>query len=508
MLDMWFQGFLVAFQGINLLYLFIGTIFGLIIGALPGLGPMFAVSLALPLTYGMPAASAIILLAAIHASTSYGDSFASILINTPGGVGSVASCWDGFPLAQKGKAGFAMGISTGGALTGGLIGWLSLILIAPLLADLCMGMGPAEYFMVALLALCLLSMASQGETIKGMILGGFGLLISFIGRDPITATKRFTLGIVYLEDGLPVAVVFVGLFALSQIVMLAEEGGSVAEIKETKGGVLEGILNVLRHPFTVIRSGLIGIFMGIMPALGPSTANVISYLVEKKSSRHPETFGKGDPAGLLAPEVARSSCIIGDLIPTFTLGVPGSGVTALFLAALILHGIQPGPEFFGKGVLPYAVFAGILLAQFTFFLIGLGFAGKIAKVVLVPNTFLVPTVVVLCFFGAFVMRNFLTDVIITLVFGLVGFVLYKSKWPLPCLVLGFVLGDILESNFHRTLIIGHNSLTPFFTRPAPLLLLIACIVFLCWPYITGFVLRRRTWKLQVKGMKAEDEVER
>jgi len=508
MAEMWLQGFLVAFQGMNLLYLLIGTVFGLIVGALPGLGPMFAVSLALPLTYGMPAASAIILLSAIHASTSYGDSFASILINTPGGPTSVASCWDGFPLAQKGKAGFAMGISTAGALTGGLIGWLSLVLIAPVLAELSMGMGPAEYFMVGLLALSLLSMASEGETIKGMILGGFGLLLSFIGRDPITATKRFTWGIVYLEDGLPLAVVFVGLFALSQIIMLAEQGGSVAELREAKRGVLEGVLNVLRRPVTIIRSGLVGIFMGIMPALGPSTANVIAYLVEKRSSRHPETFGQGEPAGLLAPEVAKSSCIIGDLIPTFTLGVPGSGVTALFLAALILHGIQPGPEFFGKGVLPYAVFAGILLAQLTFFILGLGFAGKIAKVVLVPNTFLVPVVVVLCFFGAFAARNFLTDIVITLVFGVIGFALYKSKWPLPCLVLGFVLGDILEANFHRTLIIGHGSLTPFVTSPTSLVLFITCVVLLCWPYIRTLASRRSKSNYALARVSVEEEVER
>ena len=508
MLDVWIQGFLVAFQGINLLYLLIGTIFGLIVGALPGLGPMFAVALALPLTYGMPAASAIIMLAAIHASTSYGDSFASILINTPGGPGSVASCWDGFPLAQKGRAGFAMGLSTGGALIGGLIGWLSLVLIAPLLAELCMRMGPAEYFMVAMLALSLLSMAAQGETIKGLILGGFGLLLSFIGRDPITATKRLTLGIVYLEDGLPLAVVFVGLFALSQVVLLAEEGGSVAEVKEAKEGVLEGVLNVLRRPVTVIRSGLIGIFMGIMPALGPSTANVIAYLVEKRSSKHPERFGQGEPAGLLAPEVAKSSCIVGDLIPTFTLGVPGSGVTALFLAALTLHGIQAGPEFFGTGVLPYAVFAGILLAQFTFFFVGLGFAGKIAKVVLVPNAFLVPTVIVLCVFGAFAMRNFMTDVVIALLCGLVGFILYKSKWPLPCLVLGFVLGDIVEANFHRTLMIGHGSPLPFITRPASLLLALTSIVLLGWPYITAFLFRRRKGIFHVEGVEIEDEVEK
>ncbi len=507
MFEMWMQGFLVAVQGLNLLYLLIGTLFGLVVGALPGLGPMFAVALALPLTYGMPAASAIIMLAAIHASTSYGDSFASILINTPGGPGSVATCWDGFPMAQQGKAGFALGLSTSGALTGGLIGWLSLVLIAPLLADLCMKMGPAEYFSVAILALSLLSMAAQGETIKGLILGGFGLLLSFIGRDPMTAAKRLTMGSVYLEDGLPLAVVFVGLFALSQVIILAEEGGSVAEVKEAKKGVFDGVLEVIRHPLSVMRSGLVGIFMGIMPALGPSVGSIVAYLVEKKSSKNPETFGQGNPRGLIATEVSKSSCIIGDLIPTFTLGVPGSGVTALFLAALVLHGIQPGPEFFGKGTLPYAVFAGILLAQFTFFFIGLGFAEKIAKVAFIPNAFLVPTVVVLCVFGSFAMRNFLSDVIITLIFGLVGFLLYRGKWPLPCLVLGFVLGDIVEANFHRTLIIGHGSAMPLVTKPASLILLITSVVMLCWPYITAHLFHRQKL-IQVKGLEIPDEVEK
>ena len=427
MFDMWVEGFRVAIQGMNLLYLLIGTLFGLVVGALPGLGPMFAVALALPLTFGMPAASAIIMLAAIHASTSYGDSFSSILINTPGGPGSVATCWDGFPMAQQGKAGVALGLSTSGALTGGLIGWLSLVLIAPILADLCIKMGPAEYFSVAILALSLLSMAAQGETIKGLILGGFGLLLSFIGRDPMTATKRLTMGSVYLEDGLPLAVVFVGLFALSQVITLAEEGGTISEVKEAKRGVVDGLLLLLRHPLSVIRAGLIGIFMGIMPALGPSVGSIVAYLVEKKSAKNPDTFGKGDPRGLVATEVSKSSCIIGDLIPTLTLGVPGSGVTALFLAALVLHGIQPGPEFFQKGNLPYAVFAGILLAQFTFFFIGLGFADKIAKVAFVPNALLVPIVVVLCLFGSFAMRNFLADVVITLVFGLAGFLLHKGS---------------------------------------------------------------------------------
>ncbi len=480
---MWWEGFLVATQGYNLLYLLSGTVVGLIIGALPGLGPLFAVALMLPLTFGMPAVSAIILLAAVHASTAYGDSLASILINTPGGVGSVASCWDGFPMAQQGKAGMALGLSAAGSLFGGVIGWLSLVLISPVLTGLALKMGPAEYFMLALLALSLLSLAAQGETIKGLILGGIGLLLAFIGRDPITATQRFTMGNMYLQDGVPLVPVVVGLFALSQAIILAESGGVIAQVRGTKGDVWQGVVGAFRRPITLLRGGIIGILLGIMPALGLSTANIVAYLAEKRASREPETFGKGNVAGLLAPETAKNACIVGDLIPTFTLGIPGSSTTALFLAALTLHGIQPGAEFFQAGSLSYAVFVGILLAQFAFFVLGLLFAGYFARVVLLPNSLLVPLIVVLSFIGAYAMRHTLLDVLITILFGFVGYVLSKHRWPQACLVLGFVLGDIAESNLQRALLISGGSYLGVLARPGALGIFMTMLVMLGWPYL-------------------------
>ena len=281
---MWLEGLMIALQPINLLYLLLGTAFGLVIGALPGLGPMFAVALTLPLTYGMEPASAIILLAAVHAATAYGDSFASILINTPGGVGSVASCWDGYPMAQKGQAGVAMGISALGSFMGGIIGWVSLVAISPLLIMVALKMGPAEYFMVALMALSLLALASHGRVLKGLFLGGIGLLLSFIGRDPITAEARFTFGYLYLEDGLPLAPTVLGLFALSQVLVLSEQGGSIAQIR-TVGKVWEGFKLALRLPGTIVRAGIVGIFMGILPALGLASANILAYFAEKRSGR-------------------------------------------------------------------------------------------------------------------------------------------------------------------------------------------------------------------------------
>jgi putative tricarboxylic transport membrane protein len=354
--------------------LLVGTLMGIIIGVLPGLGPSFGVALMIPLTFGMEPAAAIIFLTAIHASTVYGGSISTILINTPGSPGNVATAWDGYPMAEQGKAGKALGISTASSLFGGIIGWVSLVLVSPFLVSIALKMGPVEMFMLGLAALSLLSVASQGNTIKGLIFGAFGLLISFIGRDPFLGAFRFTLGLGYLEDGIPLVPVLIGLFALPQVFILSQKRGSIAEVLTPGDSVLSGVLEVIKRPISILRSGIIGIILGIMPALGISTANVVAYLLEKRSSKMPENFGKGAPEGVLAPEVANNACVIGDLVPTFTLGIPGSATTAILMAALVMHGLNPGPTFFQKGIVPYAVFVGILLAQGAFAFFGLLFA--------------------------------------------------------------------------------------------------------------------------------------
>ena len=480
---MWLEGFLTAFLPLNLLYLVLGTVVGMVIGALPGLGPLFAVSLMLPLTFGMPPATAIIFLTSVHAATAYGDSFASIVINTPGGVGSVASCWDGYPMAQKGQAGVAMGISTLGSFMGGIIGWISLVVLSPVLIWFALKMGPPEYFMVAVLALSLISLAAGDHVLKGLLLGGVGLLLSFVGRDPITAEARFTFGSLYLEDGIPLASVVLGLFALSQVLVLAGKTGSISQVRGV-GKVWEGFRIALRLPATILRAGVVGIAMGVLPALGLSSANVVAYFIEKRFSKHPETFGTGEPRGLLAPEIAKNACIVGDLIPTFTLGIPGSSVTAIFLAAMVVHGIQPGAEFFtGSGSLAYTIFAGILLAQFSFFVMGLLFARQFARVALIPNALLAPMIVVLSFTGSVALRGRLEDVVVTFIFGIIGYLFVVYEYPATCLVLGLVLGNLMEANFQRSLLISGGSYWTFFTRPISLVLFLLTVGLLVSPYL-------------------------
>lgn len=480
---MWLEGFSVAIQPNNLLYLFIGTAVGLFVGVLPALGALFGLAIMLPFTYGLPPVTAIILLVAVHAACYYGDSVTSILINTPGGIGSVASCWDGYPMAKQGKSATALGISTLGSLIGGIMGWLTLVAIAPLLTAFAIKISSAEYFMLGMMALSLLSIAARGETIKGLIMACFGLSLSFIGQDPIEGLNyRFNFGSQYLEDGLPLVSVTVGLFALSQAMVLVEEGGAISEIFELVGSIWQGMREVLRRPLTILRGGMVGLWIGILPALGPAAGNIIAYFVEKRASKEPETFGKGNPAGLLAPEVSKTACAAGDMIPTFTLGIPGSASTAILLVALTIHGLEPGPRFSLSGVEPYAVFSGILLAQFAFFISGLFLSRYFAKIVRIPNAILSPTIIFLSVVGSYAMRNRLEDVGVTIVFGVIGYFFVRFKWPAPCLVLGLVLGGLVEKNFHRAVQIADGSYAVFVTRPTSLLLLIITLIFMLWPY--------------------------
>lgn len=481
--DMWSQGLLTALQGHNILYVLLGTLAGLVVGALPGLGPLFGVAIMLPFTFGMPAVGAIIFLAAVHSATAYGDSIASILINTPGGVGSIATCWDGYPMSRQGKSAVALGISATGSLIGGIIGWIILVLISPALTDFALKIGPAEYFVLGLMALSLLAIAAQGETIKGLILGCLGLLLSFVGQEPVQGTLRFTLGLGYLEDGFDLVPVTVGLLAISQALILAEEGQEEGTIVEIKGTVWEGFKESIIRPLTIMRSGIIGILLGIMPALGISVANIVSYLVEKKYSKNPDTFGKGNPAGVLAPETSKSACIVGDLIPTFTLGIPGSAPTAVLLAALTIHGLQPGPHFFLSGSAPYAVFWGILLAQFTIFILGLFTIRYMAKIIFIPKRFLATVIIVLSLVGAYADQTQIEAVYTALFFGLVGYILNKLNYPSTPLILGLVVGHLVETNFQRAMIGSGNSYAIFVTRPISLFMLIILFVFMLWPYI-------------------------
>lgn len=492
MLSQLLNGLLIAVTPPTLNWLLIGTGIGLIVGVLPALGATVGVVLFLPFTYGMDLATALVFLMAIYSVGQYGDSVTSILINTPGGPGTVASCWEGYPMTKRGQGARALGIATLGSMIGGVAGCIGLLSLAWPLTEFAMKIGPPEYFALGVMALSLVSIASKGETLKGLIMASVGLSLSFIGVDPVSGfVDRFTFGSVNLAAGIPILTVFLGLFAIVQVFTMLEEGGNITPDplpQLTIREALLGFLDILRRPITVIRSIGIGMYIGILPALGVTTATITSYLVEKKYSREKEQFGQGAPSGLVAAEVAKGCCVVGDMIPTFTLGIPGSVTGGIIMAAFILHGIQPGPQFLMAGSMPYVVFAGIILAQLLILIIGLPLIKYFTYITKVPNTLLAPLLVVLCFIGAFVERNMTSDIAYLLIFSVFGFVLNRLGYSLISLVIGLILGELIEVNFHRTMGMGYGSLSLLLTRPITLVLFGITFLFLAWPYIKALYL--------------------
>jgi len=480
---MWLEGFMNALSGTNLLWLTIGTGIGLVVGVLPALGANFAVALMLPFTFGMNPVTAIIFLVAIHASCNYGDSVASIVVNVPGGPGTVATCWDGYPMAQQGRAGKALGIATLSSFIGGAGTWLFLAVLVGPITKFALAIGAPEYFALGVMALGLISVASKGETIKGLIMALFGLALSCVGQDEATGLSfRFAYGIPSLEAGIPIVVSTLGIFALSQVIVLLEEGGTVAKAVEIKDSILSGFPEVIKRPLTLLRAGVVGWFIGVLPALGVSVAGILAYFTEKKYSKEGPQFGKGAAAGLMAAEVGKGACVVGDLIPTFTLGIPGSVTGAILMGALILQGIEPGPRFLVMGAMPYTVFAGMVLSQATFLISGVLLGRFFIRVVYLPNAIIAPVIAVLTFLGAFAERNNQFDIILALVFGLLGYALDKLKYPAVCFVLGLIMGPLVEANFHRSLGISFGSYSIFFHRPIAVIMLVLTLLFLIGPY--------------------------
>ena len=489
---MWLQGFEAAFSGINLLFLFLGTLIGLVVGVLPAVGPSFGVTLALSFTYGMDPATALIFLCSIQAACAYGDSITSILLNIPGGPGTVASCWEGYPLTRKGKGGTALGIATGASFVGGIMGWLSFVLLAGPMTAFALTIGAPEYFVLGIMALSLISIASKGETIKGLIMGCLGLLIGMIGSDPVSAmTYRFNFGLEALEPGVEITLGALAIFALPQLILMLEEGGAIVQIAQVKDSVIGGIGQVLRRPLSILRGGGIGWVIGVLPAMGTSAAGISAYLIEKKFSRERDQFGKGSMDGLTAAESAKGACILGDGICSLMLGVPGSVTWAILMAALIIHGVQPGPRFMTAGVLPYTIFAGLLLGQLAYFIAGILFVKHIARLAYMPNQILAPVVAILCFLGALLAKNFVFDIWIMVALGIFAFGAQRNGYPTVPMILGFILAELIEANFHRALGVGFGSYAVFLERPISLAMVIITLGFIAWPWIVELIRRRR-----------------
>lgn len=490
------QAIAFVFQWQNFFALFAGMVYGIIIGILPGLGPAAGMALALPLILKWHPATALIFMGALYKCSNYGGSITAILVNTPGDASNAATILDGFPMCEKGKGGVALAISATSAMVGGTIGMICLIFSAPFLAEFALKFGPAEYFLTAILALSIIAAVVQGETLHGIIAAGLGLMLATVGFDVITGHLRFTFGWTPIEDGIPLIQALVGLFAVTQALCLAESAESISRIGKLAGGFWEGVITYFKYPHTIIRAAVIGLFIGVLPAVGQSSAGLLCWADAKRKSKHPETFGRGDPEGLVASETATNACMPGDLVCTIALGIPGSVGAAIFLGVMIIFGVIPGPLVFAeKADIIYSFFVALILTSFLLFFLGMTVARRFAVVTLLPNEIIVPLIMAISLLGSFAIRNLMSDILISLAFGVLGYIMLRGRFPLVPLLLGLVLGEMVESNYHRALMISGGSYSIFFSSVISKILIFLTILSFVAPYLGP------AWEAIIQKMK-------
>lgn len=465
-------GFSIALTPEKLAFCFVGVLLGTLIGVLPGLGPTAGIAVLIPLSAGLDSTTAIIMLAGIYYGAMYGGSTTSILINTPGETGSVVTCLDGYAMARHGRAGPALGMAAIASFIAGTVGIVLLMLLAPPLASFALGFSPADYFALMFLALTVVVSLAGRSLIKGLMSAVFGLMLATVGLDPITGQARFSYGNSSLLGGLEFVAVVVGLFGIAEVLTNLER--EALQVYETR---LKGIWPTLpdwrRSTGALIRGSLIGFVVGVLPGAGSAVASFLAYDIEKKSSKRPEEFGTGVIEGVAAPEGANNSASAGAMVPLLTLGIPGSGSTAVLLGALMIHGLRPGPLMFQENPeFAWALIASMYVGNIMLLVLNLPLIPLWARLVKVPYPILVPIVLTICFLGTYPINNSLFDVWIAIGFGVLGYLMRKLEFPPAPLILALILGLKVEANLGRSLVISKGSLMVFFTQPVALALIL------------------------------------
>lgn len=469
-----------------IMWMLIGLAFGIVVGAVPGVGPNLGMAVVLPLTVFLDGLVAIIMLICIYNGAMYGGSIASILINTPGNAAAAATTFDGYPMTRRGEARKALAISATSSAIGGLFTLITLLLISPLLINLVLLFGSPEYFLIAVLGLSLITVVSKGSILKGLTAGVFGLLLTTIGVPVTTFEYRYTFGLFELNDGISFVVALIGVFAIGEMIRLSSEDGSIAKDRATlTGDIKDGIRDVLnRHPVTLVKSAFIGMGIGAIPGSGASISNFISYGEAMRSGNDADTFGKGDPRGIISAEAANNGTVAGSLIPTLSFGIPGSGSTAILLGGLIMHGLRPGPDLFSSELhVTYSVFLALIISNIVILGVGLLGVTRAGHYFTQINTdYIIPVVICLAVIGSFSLRSNWFDALSVIGFGVGGYYMYKHEYSLIAFVLGIVLGSIAEENLHRSLELG--SWGVFVSSPLSIALLVAIFAILFGPFVS------------------------
>jgi putative tricarboxylic transport membrane protein len=484
-------GFSVVFEPLNLFYCFTGVLIGTLVGVLPGLGPVAAMSLLLPATFHTSPVASIIMLAGIYYGAMYGGSTTSILVNIPGEAASVMTCLDGYQMARQGRAGPALGISAFGSFIAGTIGIIGMMLISPPLVNFALKFGPPEYFSLMVLGLMILTFLTSASMVRALMMAALGLIVGTIGLDNISGLARFTFKVPELLDGVGLVPVVMGLFGISEV-LLNIELKTKREVFTTKvKGLLPTLEDWARSVWAILRGTVIGFFLGILPGGGAVIASFVSYAVEKRVAKHPEEFGKGAIEGVAAPEAANNSAAQGAFIPLLTLGIPSNVVMALLLGALIVHGVTPGPLLLSQHPqLFWGVVASMYIGNAMLLALNLPLIGMWVQLLKVPYAILFPIIILFCLIGSYSINNSTTDVAIMLVFGVIGYLMKKLSLEAAPMVLAFVLGPMMETALRQALIKSRGSFSIFFTRPISATCLIIAIALMVIPLLPWFRRRR------------------
>jgi putative tricarboxylic transport membrane protein len=482
------QGLGDVLTPINLLVVAAGVLVGTLVGVLPGLGPTSAIAILLPLTTVLPPTQGIILMAGIYYGAMYGGSTTAILLNIPGEVSSVPTCLDGYPMAQQGRGGPALGIAAIGSFFAGTLAVFGLAFFAPFLADQALKFGPPEYFALMFMALTVIINLSGPSLTKALLMGLLGYLLSMVGIGPASGTPRLDFGFHILWGGFELISIIIGLFALTEVLKGIDEKRRSIALQKVPN-VYPSLADLLQSYRAMLRGGVLGFFLGLLPGCSPAVTTFLAYDLEKKVSKTPERFGKGAIEGVAAPESANNATSSAGFIPLFSLGIPASPPLAILLAGLMIYGLAPGPVLFQQnGDFVWAVIASMFVGNVMLLVLNLPLVGLWAKLIRIPYGIMAPVILMLSFIGAYSVRNSMFDVVAAFVFGVLGYLFHKYQWPTIPLILCFILGPMLEQSLIQSMAMSAGNPLIFFQRPISLTLMLLSFALL----VFSFRLMRRT----------------
>lgn len=486
------DGFGVVLVPQNLLYCLMGVVIGMLIGVLPGLGPAATIAILLPLTYGIEPVTAIIMLAGIFYGAQYGGTITSVLLRLPGEASSVVTVFDGYVLAKQGRAGTALGIAAIGSFIGGTVAIIGLTFLAPLVASFALDFGPPEYTALALVGILLVSTISGGTKIKALIAAAVGLLLATVGRDVFTGAERFTFGNLSLADGIDFVPIAMGLFGVGEILYNLEERHRAASAPAKVANVWPSRKDLRQSSGAIARGSVLGFFLGILPGGGATISSMVSYAVEKKRAKRPERFGKGAVEGVAGPETANNAAATSSFIPLLTLGIPANATMAIIFGALLIQGVTPGPQLISEDPeLFWGVVNSMYIGNILLLIMSIPLVGLFVKILRVRGAILAPITALITILGAFTIRNSMFDVLLVVLFGALGYLMKKFGFEPGPLVLAFVLGELLESNLRRSLLVLEGDVSGFFTRPITATLLVIFVLVAVGPMIQSALAKRQ-----------------